>query len=92
MGISNRGTKAKIITSCDNAFVTNIECFICSESEAAAANVLPARKRSGSGKCFTCAKAKRQRQSAQPERKSTPHYGDDFFGIIKFYMLLFATY
>ncbi|MGE7943419.1 hypothetical protein ACQKNB_15170 [Lysinibacillus xylanilyticus] len=24
MGISDRGTKAKIITSCDNAFVTNI--------------------------------------------------------------------
>jgi len=24
LGISNRGTKAKIITSCDNAFVTNI--------------------------------------------------------------------
>ncbi|MGE7943907.1 hypothetical protein ACQKNB_17650 [Lysinibacillus xylanilyticus] len=24
MGISNRGTKAKTITSCDNAFVTNI--------------------------------------------------------------------
>ncbi|MGY3190101.1 hypothetical protein [Lysinibacillus sp. TE18511] len=23
-GIANRGTKAKIITSCDNAFVTNI--------------------------------------------------------------------
>ncbi|MGE7929326.1 hypothetical protein [Lysinibacillus xylanilyticus] len=24
MGISNRGTKAKTITSCDNTFVTNI--------------------------------------------------------------------
>ncbi|MGA3677705.1 hypothetical protein ACPCXF_21820 [Lysinibacillus agricola] len=24
LGISNRGTKAKSITSCDNAFVTNI--------------------------------------------------------------------
>ncbi|MGA3674480.1 hypothetical protein ACPCXF_05335 [Lysinibacillus agricola] len=24
MGISDRGTKAKSITSCDNAFVTNI--------------------------------------------------------------------
>ncbi|MGE7913451.1 hypothetical protein [Lysinibacillus xylanilyticus] len=24
MGISDRGTKAKTITSCDNAFVTNI--------------------------------------------------------------------
>ncbi|MDM5247541.1 hypothetical protein [Lysinibacillus sp. G4S2] len=33
------------------------------ESEASAANVLSARKRSVSGKCFICAKAKRQRQS-----------------------------
>ncbi|MGY3189263.1 hypothetical protein [Lysinibacillus sp. TE18511] len=32
------------------------------ESEASAANVLSARKRSDSGKCFICAKAKRQRQ------------------------------
>ncbi|MDM5251018.1 hypothetical protein QUF91_27875 [Lysinibacillus sp. G4S2] len=24
-----------------------------------------------------CAKAKRQRKSAQSERKSTPHYGDE---------------
>ncbi|MFB7159414.1 hypothetical protein [Lysinibacillus sp. NPDC056232] len=35
------------------------------------------RKRSGSYKCFICAKAKRQRQSAQSERKSTPRYGDE---------------
>jgi len=35
------------------------------------------RKRSVSGKCFICAKAKRQRQqSAQSERKSTTRYGD----------------
>ncbi|QQP13665.1 hypothetical protein FJQ98_06315 [Lysinibacillus agricola] len=33
-----------------------------SESKAAATNVLSARKRSVSGKCFICAKAKRQRQ------------------------------
>ncbi|MDM5247732.1 hypothetical protein [Lysinibacillus sp. G4S2] len=33
-----------------------------------------ARKRSVSGKCFICAKAKRQQQSAQPERKSPPHF------------------
>ncbi len=32
------------------------------ESEASAANVLYARKRSVSGKCFICAKAKRQQQ------------------------------
>ncbi|MGE7940988.1 hypothetical protein ACQKNB_02775 [Lysinibacillus xylanilyticus] len=47
MGISNRGTKAKSITSCDNAFVTNIllaqaahrtppGSFALCESEAAA--------------------------------------------------------
>ncbi|MDM5250759.1 hypothetical protein [Lysinibacillus sp. G4S2] len=33
------------------------------------------RKRSVSGKCFSCAKAKRQQQSAQSERKSTTRYG-----------------
>ncbi|MDM5247196.1 MULTISPECIES: hypothetical protein [unclassified Lysinibacillus] len=31
-------------------------CFLC-ESVAAATNVLSARKRSDSGKCFICAKA-----------------------------------
>ncbi|WP_223553169.1 hypothetical protein [Lysinibacillus sphaericus] len=36
--------------------------FYLRESEASAANVLSARKRSVSGKCFICAKAKRQRQ------------------------------
>ncbi|MGE7914244.1 hypothetical protein [Lysinibacillus xylanilyticus] len=44
------------------------------ESEATATNVLSARKRSVSGKCFICAKAKRQQQSAQLERKSTSRY------------------
>ncbi|QPQ31954.1 hypothetical protein [Lysinibacillus sp. JNUCC 51] len=86
MGISDRGTKAKTITSCDNAFVTNILLAQAAhrtppgssalrESEASAANVLSARKRSVSGKCFICAKAKRQRQSTQPERKQ-PHAFD----------------
>ncbi|WP_068986047.1 MULTISPECIES: hypothetical protein [Lysinibacillus] len=32
------------------------------ESEVSAANILSVRKRSGSGKCFICAKAKRQQQ------------------------------
>ncbi|WP_068986085.1 hypothetical protein [Lysinibacillus xylanilyticus] len=68
MGISNRGTKAKNITSCDNAFVTNIG--------AAAVAALshkkhllardPVAKRSGSSdapqEALLCAKAKRQRQ------------------------------
>ncbi|MGE7928253.1 hypothetical protein [Lysinibacillus xylanilyticus] len=35
--------------------------YLC-ESEAAATNVLSVRKRSGSNKCFICAKAKRQQQ------------------------------
>ncbi|MDD1503442.1 hypothetical protein PVA17_11810 [Lysinibacillus sp. CNPSo 3705] len=64
MGISKRGTKAKSITSCDNAFVTNIvllslrcthafaqkQMLYLRESEASAANVLSVRKRSGSNK------------------------------------------
>ncbi|MFB7157720.1 hypothetical protein [Lysinibacillus sp. NPDC056232] len=37
------------------------------------------RKRSVSNKCFNCAKAKRQQQSTQPERKSTSRYGEEFF-------------
>jgi len=36
--------------------------FYLRESEAPAANVLSARKRSASGKCFICAKANRQQQ------------------------------
>ena len=71
-----RGTKAKSITSCDNAFVTNIMLAQAAhrtplgssalrESEASVANVL------------SVAKAKQQLQSAQPERKSTTRFGDD---------------
>ncbi|MFB7158997.1 hypothetical protein [Lysinibacillus sp. NPDC056232] len=56
-----RGTKAKTITSCDNAFVTNIVLAQAAhrtppgssalrESEASAANVLTVRKRSVSNK------------------------------------------
>ncbi|MFJ8461489.1 hypothetical protein ACIQ57_20525 [Lysinibacillus xylanilyticus] len=48
-----------------------------SANVAAATNVLSARKRSGSGKCFHVAKAKRQLQSAQSERKSTTRYGEE---------------
>ncbi|MFJ7915469.1 MULTISPECIES: hypothetical protein, partial [unclassified Lysinibacillus] len=56
---------------------------------AAATNVFSVRKRSGSNKCFFCAKAKRQQQmfsvakakrqlqSAQSERKSSTRFGDD---------------
>ncbi|WP_236690917.1 hypothetical protein [Lysinibacillus xylanilyticus] len=73
MGISDRGRKAKSITSCDNAFVTNIllpqaahrtppGSFALCESEATATKVLSVRKRSDSNKGFICAKAKRQQQ------------------------------
>jgi len=51
--------------------------FDLCESEASATNVLTVRKRSVSNKCFNCAKAKRQQQSAQPEWKSATHFDDD---------------
>jgi len=76
--------------SCDNAFVTNIllpkqligrpqEASALRESEASATNVLTVRKRSVSYKCFNCAKAKRQLQSAQSERKSTSRFAKDTY-------------
>ncbi|MFB7159086.1 hypothetical protein [Lysinibacillus sp. NPDC056232] len=41
------------------------------------------RKRSGSNKCFICAKAKRQQQqSAQSERKSTPRFAEEPYLIL----------
>ncbi|WP_223552650.1 hypothetical protein [Lysinibacillus sphaericus] len=55
---------------------TPLGSFALRESEASAANVLSVRKRSVSGKCFICAKAKRQRQSAQQERKSIIRFGN----------------
>ncbi|WP_375122133.1 hypothetical protein [Lysinibacillus sp. RS10] len=36
--------------------------YLCESATTATINVLSARKRSVSGKCFICAKAKRQRQ------------------------------
>ncbi|TQR28581.1 hypothetical protein C7Y47_21255, partial [Lysinibacillus sphaericus] len=39
-----------------------LQMFFLCESEAAATNVFSVRKRSGSNKCFFCAKAKRQQQ------------------------------
>ncbi|MFJ7887405.1 hypothetical protein ACIQYL_04915 [Lysinibacillus xylanilyticus] len=68
MGISDRGTKAKSITSCDNAFVTNIVLA----RDPAAKRMFSVRKRSDSNnksgssdapqEALFCAKAKRQRQ------------------------------
>ncbi|MBG9454439.1 hypothetical protein ABE61_10345 [Lysinibacillus sphaericus] len=62
-----RGTKAKSITSCDNAFVTNILPLPlrCTHAFAQKTSVGPR----------PCSKAKRligrPQESAQPERKST---------------------
>ncbi|MGE7927478.1 hypothetical protein [Lysinibacillus xylanilyticus] len=63
------------------------------ESEASATNVLTVRKRSVSDKCFNCAKAERQRQSAQSERKSTTRFGDDskIFGKYVKMSIFFST-
>ncbi|MGA3674817.1 hypothetical protein ACPCXF_07045 [Lysinibacillus agricola] len=49
MGISNRGTKAKTITSCDNAFVTNIVLA----RDPGAKRMFSVRKRSVSGKAHS---------------------------------------
>ncbi|MFJ7890180.1 hypothetical protein ACIQYL_19150, partial [Lysinibacillus xylanilyticus] len=53
------------------------QMFYLCESEATATNVLSVRKRSDSNKCFICAKAKRQQQSAQLERKSTTRFAQE---------------
>ncbi|MFB7157160.1 hypothetical protein [Lysinibacillus sp. NPDC056232] len=58
------------------AHQTPSESFALRESEATATNVLSVRKRSDSNKCFICAKAKRQQQSAQSDRKSITRYGN----------------
>ncbi|WP_285395533.1 hypothetical protein [Lysinibacillus sp. fls2-241-R2A-57] len=71
-----------VATATTNVFCSESEAaatnVFCSESKAAATtNVLSVRKQSGSNnKCFICAKAKRQLQSAQSERKSTPPYSN----------------
>ncbi|PJO40749.1 hypothetical protein CWD94_26440 [Lysinibacillus xylanilyticus] len=69
-GLANRGTKAKTITSCDNAFVTNI---------GAAAATLALRFRA-KNICWpetlqrSEAAHRTPQESAQSERKSTPSY------------------
>jgi len=47
--------------------------YLC-EGEAAATNVFCSESEAAATNGFNCAKAKRQQQSAQPERKSTPRY------------------
>ncbi|MFJ7185771.1 hypothetical protein, partial [Lysinibacillus xylanilyticus] len=54
-----------------------LQMFYLCESEASATNVLSVRKRSVSYKCFICAKAKRQQQRTQLERKLTPRHADE---------------
>jgi len=84
-GISNIGTKAKSITSYDNAFVTNLVllplplrfrakdiCWHETLERATQVKWLIGRPQ----EALLCAKAKRQQQSAQSERKSAPRYGD----------------
>ncbi|MGE8036250.1 hypothetical protein [Lysinibacillus sp. NPDC093692] len=40
--------------------------------------LLCAKAKRDSNKCFICAKAKRQQQlSAQPKRKSSPHFAEE---------------
>ncbi|MGE7944648.1 hypothetical protein ACQKNB_21545 [Lysinibacillus xylanilyticus] len=84
MGISDRGTKAKTITSCDNAFVTNIlllslrfraKNICCPETLERATRVK--RLIGRPQEALLCAKAKRQQQSAQSERKSTTSYSEE---------------
>ncbi|WP_068983372.1 hypothetical protein [Lysinibacillus xylanilyticus] len=120
MGISDRGTKTKSITSCDNAFVTNIGATAATlsrkkhllardpgakrmfsvrkrsanvaaatkaahrtppgssalrESEASAAMFYLRESEASAANVLSVAKAKRQLQSAQSERKSTTRYG-----------------
>ncbi|WP_323647516.1 hypothetical protein [Lysinibacillus xylanilyticus] len=77
MGISGRGTRAKTITSCDNAFVTNI--VLAQAAHRMPMEALLCAKAKRQRQCFICAKAKRQQQSAQPERKSTTSFGSDPF-------------
>ncbi|PJO42478.1 hypothetical protein CWD94_17515 [Lysinibacillus xylanilyticus] len=68
-GLANRGTKAKTITSCDNAFVTNIGAAAATLAlRFRAKNICWPETLERSG-CFRC-------ESAQSERKSTPRYGD----------------
>ncbi|MGE7913543.1 hypothetical protein [Lysinibacillus xylanilyticus] len=76
MGISDRGTKAKTITSCDNAFVISPETL----ERATRVKRLIGRPQ----EALLCAKAKRQQPSAQPERKSTTRYGDELLFFHKY--------
>ncbi|MGE7940553.1 hypothetical protein ACQKNB_00555 [Lysinibacillus xylanilyticus] len=59
MGISDRGTKAKSITSCDNAFVTNILLPQAAHRTPPGNSAL--RESVASATNVFCAKAKRQR-------------------------------
>jgi len=85
LGITNRGTEAKSTTSCDNASVTNILLLPlrCTHAFAQKTSVGPRpyseakRLIERPQEALLCAKAKRQQQSAQSERKSTTRYNDE---------------
>jgi len=80
-----RGTMAKDIKSCDNAFVTNILLLSlrCTHAFAQKTSVGPRawseakRLIERPQEALLCAKAKRQQQSAQPERKSTSRFAKE---------------
>ncbi|WP_374964034.1 hypothetical protein [Lysinibacillus sp. RS5] len=77
--LSARKRSVSGITSCDNAFVTTRVGPIGSSD--VPRKLCSVRKRSVSDKCFICAKVKRQRQSAQSERKSPPRFAEESYFI-----------
>ncbi|MGE7915139.1 hypothetical protein [Lysinibacillus xylanilyticus] len=78
MGISFRGTKAKTITSCDNAFVTNIRAAAASLAlRLRTENICCPETLERSEAAATNVLSVRQLQSAQSERKSTTRFGNE---------------
>ena len=67
--------RLKSITSCDNAFVTNI---VLARDPGALVKRLIGRPQ----EALLCAKAKRQQQSAQPERKSISRFAKELYFFI----------
>jgi len=87
-----RGTKAKIVTSCDNAFVTNLLLLtlrlraknICCPKRLIGRpqEALLCAKAKRQRQMFSVAKANRQLQSTQSERKSTPRLEKGLYFLI----------
>ncbi|MGE7998649.1 hypothetical protein ACQKOF_08220 [Lysinibacillus sp. NPDC093190] len=75
MGISDRGTKVKTITSCDNAFVTNILLLpLCFRAKNILLLPLCFRAKNI---CWPKRLIGRPQESAQPERKSTLRFAKE---------------